>query len=68
MYDHIINDTYQNTCWILDQDYGIWNNAYQQTHCIRRGIIWYKSIRFRNSAEAELSELNILNYFHKCNQ
>ena len=24
MYDYIINDTYQNTCWILDQDYNIW--------------------------------------------
>ena len=25
MYDYIINDTYQNTCWILDQEYNIWH-------------------------------------------
>ena len=25
VYDYIINDTNQNTCWILDQDYNIWH-------------------------------------------
>ena len=24
MYDYIINDTNQNSCWIRDQDYNIW--------------------------------------------
>ena len=25
MYDYIINDTYQNSCWIRNQDYNIWH-------------------------------------------
>ena len=25
VYDYIINNTNQNTCWILDQDYNIWH-------------------------------------------
>ena len=25
MYDYIINDTYQNSCWIRDQNYNIWH-------------------------------------------
>ena len=31
MYDYIINDTYQNSCWKRDQDYNIWHMINRHT-------------------------------------